>query len=86
MLEQIHDSHQLCLPYRRVSRSGKFVPFVLTAAVAPLKVPAVAVMRMQVLTAIKMVFMAKRWLRRGEELDSSAGRYESLRCYYLQCC
>ena len=40
--------------------SGMAVPFGLMAAVAPLKAPAVAVMRMQTLTAMKVVFMASR--------------------------
>ena len=41
--------------------SGTAVPFVPMAAVAPLKAPAVAVMRMQTLTAIKAVFIVRRW-------------------------
>ena len=38
--------------------SGMAVSFRFTTAVAPLKAPAVAVMRRQTLTAIKVVFMA----------------------------
>ena len=48
--------------------SGMAVPFGLTAAVAPLNAPAVAVMRMQTLSAMKAVFMARLWWRRMEEL------------------
>ena len=38
--------------------SGMAVPFGLTAAVAPLTAPAVAVMRMQTFAAMKVIFMA----------------------------
>ena len=51
--------------------SGMAVPFGLTAAVAPLKAPAVAVMRRQTFTAIKAVFMASRWWRRMEAVRAS---------------
>ena len=44
-----------------LSISGRAVPFVLTSAIAPLNAPAVAVMRMQTFTAMKVVFMARRW-------------------------
>ena len=48
--------------------SGRAVAFELTAAVAPLKAPAVAVMRMQILTAMRVVFMARRRWRRKDVL------------------
>ena len=41
--------------------SDMAVTFGLTAGVAPLKAPAVAVMKMQTFTAMKVVFMARLW-------------------------
>ena len=59
---------------------------VLRTAVAPLIAPAAAVMKMQIFTAMKVVFMAKRWLKTGDELYGSTGGSGLLRCNFLQCC